>query len=171
MVFKTIGAIGLVSACAVLASAEPIQAQAKHKKWGDADAWAILINPDVGDGCYMEHTFDDGTLVQVGLIPDKNGGFFAAYNAAWSKLKDGTVGNVRFDFGKSLFGGEYVGATKDGLHGGYAFFDNPEFIKEFAKRNAVSVKGDAGNSLDLSLKGTTKAINAIRSCDAEQPKK
>jgi hypothetical protein len=171
MVHKTIAAIGLVSTCVVLASAQIIKAQSEHKKWGDSGAWVILVDPDVGNGCYMENTFEEGTLVQVGFVPDRKGGFFAAYNSAWTNIEDGTVGTIQFDFGKSLFGGDYVGVVKADRFGGYAFFNNPEFVREFGKRNTVSIKGDKGNALDFSLKGTTKAINAVRSCDAEQPKR
>lgn len=160
--------VGLVSSCAYGACAQTQQAKAAHTKWDDSGNWAIMIDPSVGNGCYMEHTLDDGTLVQVGIVPDRNGGFFAAYNAAWTNIEDGTAGTVEFDFGKSLFGGEYVGVVKADLRGGYAFFNNPEFIKEFGKRNEVSIKGDKGNALNFKLTGTLKAINAVRNCDAEQ---
>lgn len=168
MLYKTIAAIGCVSTCVVLASSQEIQAQTDHKKWGESGAWTILIDPDVGNGCYMENTFEDGTLVQVGFVPDRKGGFFAAYNAAWTNIEDGSAGTVQFDFEKSLFAGDYIGVVKADLPGGYAFFNNPEFIKEFGKRNTVSIAGDKGNALDFKLTGTMKAINAVRNCDAEQ---
>lgn len=163
-------AISLVSIGVVFASSQAIKAQSTHTKWGEMAPWVIMINPDVGNGCYMENTFEDGTTVQVGFVPDRNGGFFAAYNAAWTNVEDGATGTVEFDFEKSLFRGEYVGVANDEKFGGYAFFNNPEFIKEFGKRNTVVIKGDKGNAFDISLKGTTKAINAARNCDAEQPK-
>ena len=164
----TICVVGLVSACAYGATAQTEQAEAPRNKWGESGDWVILIDPSVGNGCYMEKTSDDGTLVQVGMVPDRNGGFFAAYNAAWSIIEDGAAGTVQFDFGSSLFGGEYVGVVKADIPGGYAFFNNPEFIKEFGKRNEVSIKSDKGNALNFKLTGTMKAINAVRNCDAEQ---
>jgi len=170
MRFKSNAAISLASIAGVLASSPAIQAQGTHTKWGEIAPWVIMVDPEVGNGCYMENTFEDGTTVQVGFVPDRNGGFFAAYNAAWTNVEDGAIGTVEFDFEKSLFRGEYVGVAKDDKFGGYAFFNNPEFIKEFGKRNTVAIKGDKGNALDISLKGTTKAINAVRNCDAEQPK-
>jgi len=115
----------------------------------------------------MEKTFEDGTLVQVGYVPDRHGGFFAAYNPAWTNIENDAIGTLQFDFGKSLFGGKYVGIATAGRYGGYAFFNNPEFIKEFGRRNSVTIKGDKKHSLNFSLKGTSKAINAVRGCDAE----
>lgn len=127
-----------------------------------------MIDPSVGNGCYMERSTEDDTLVQVGIVPNRDGGFFAAYNASWEAIEDGTTGTVYFDFGKALFGGEYIGATREGLVGGYAFFNNPEFIKEFGRRNEVVIEGDRGNAMNFKLTGTLKAIDALRNCDAEQ---
>lgn len=159
---------GIVSACAFAANAQSEPAEVKHEQWGEAAGWIIKIDPSVGNGCYMEKTMEDGTLVQVGFVPDRTGGFFAAYNTAWTDIEDGAAGTIQFDFGKSLFGGDYVGVVKVDLHGGYAFFNNPEFIKEFGKRNDVSIKGDGDDALAFKLTGTSKAINAMRNCDAEQ---
>lgn len=116
----------------------------------------------------MESLLDDGTLVQFGIAPDRNGGFFAAYNANWTDIAEGQVGALLFDFGPTIFGGEFVGRVENGRPGGYAFFNNPEFVKEFGKRNAVSVKDQNAGTLDFKLTGTMKAINAVRNCDAEQ---
>ena len=168
---KSRAALGLFSACIIAAGAQPVEAQTGHTKWGESGNWEILIDPDVGDGCYMETTFDDGTLVQIGFVPNRDGGFVALYNPAWTNIEDGVVGTVQFDFEKSLFGGDYVGVVEGELHGGYAFFNNPEFVSEFGRRNTVSIKADKGGTFDVSLKGTSRAINAVRSCHTEQDRK
>ena len=168
MVHKPLAVIGLLAACAIFPDPHAAEAQTTHEQWGESGEWRILIDPLVDNGCYIERTMDDGTLVQVGYVPNRNGGFFAAYNAAWTGIEDGSSGTVQFDFERSLFGGEYVGVTRDGLPGGYAYFNNPEFIKEFGKRDGVSITGDKGNALEFKLTGTMKAINAMRNCDAEQ---
>jgi len=158
----------LVSAAASGANAQSDQSDTAHVAWGDAGGWSIMIDPTVGNGCYMERTTEDGTLVQVGLVPQSDGGFFAAYNAAWQALAEETGGTLYFDFGETLFGGEYVIETKGDLVGGYAFFNNPQFIDEFGRRNEVIIEGERGNALDFKLTGTLKSIKAVRDCDAEQ---
>ena len=50
------------------------------------------------------------------------------------------------------------------------FFDNPKFVDEFGKRNAVKVTGKSGQSIEVNLKGSQKAIEAVRACQDEQPK-
>lgn len=161
-------ALGFLAACVAAAGTQVAEAQAEHTRWGESGRWAILIDPDVGDGCYMENTFEDGTLVQVGFVPNRDGGFVALYNPAWTYIEDSVVGTVQFDFGNSLFGGDYVGVVKGDLFGGYAFFNNPEFVSEFGRRNTVSIKADKGETIDISLEGTARAINAVRNCHTEQ---
>lgn len=159
---------GFVFACVTLASASFAQARTDHSKWGEVGKWIILIDPNADNGCYMEQTFKDGTLVQIGFLPSRDGGFIALYNASWTDIEDGIVGTVQFDFEKSLFGGDYVGVVKGDLFGGYAFFNNPEFVTEFGRRNTVTIKADKGDTIDFSLSGTARAINAMRTCHSEQ---
>lgn len=165
--------LGLTFVCALLAlstasGSKQVHAQLGHHEWGQSGAWKILIDTSDGGGCYMENVLEDQTLVQLGIAPNRSGGFFAAYNANWTNIDDGHIGRLLFDFGATLFGGEYRGARHNGLPGGYAFFNNPEFAKEFGKRNEVSVTDESGGTLEFNLSGTMKAINSVRNCDAEQ---
>lgn len=137
--------------------------------WGDFGAWSVLVNPATGNGCFAQKTFEDGTLVQIGAEPSRNGGFFAAYNADWDSIETGASGTVQFDFGDALFAGNVVGRNQDGLPGGYAFFDNPNFVTEFAKRRSVKISGESGSMVEIDLGGTKTAIDSVLACQEEQP--
>lgn len=137
--------------------------------WGTSADWTILVDPAAGNGCLMEKKFDDGTLVQFGTVPNRSGGFFAAYNADWTDIEDGTTGTVKFEFPKIRFTGDVVGVARDGRFGGYAFFDNPNVTLEFAKNNDMTVIGELGRTIEVNLKGTSNAIKAVKACQAEQP--
>jgi hypothetical protein len=136
--------------------------------WSEVGDWRILVDPSNGNGCYMEKEFEDATLVRLGHVPNRRGGFFAAFNKNWSELKDGSSADIRFDFGDALFGGQGEIMVVDDRPGGYVFFDNPGFIAEFAKRNSVWVypKGEAG--VEIALTGTSAAIAEVQRCHAEQ---
>ena len=138
--------------------------------WGETGGWAILVDPTVGSGCLMEKHIENDTLVRIGTDPGRDGGFFAAYNPEWTDIKDGATGTVQFEFPEIRFVGEIVGVAKNGLFGGYAFFDNPNVLKEFTARNNMSIIGEFGRSIDLALAGSMKAIAAVKACQAEQPK-
>ena len=139
------------------------------EQWGEAGDWKILIDPDKGNGCLAWKQFESGLIVEIGAAPDQAGGFFAAYNPDWKQIEDGGTGIVKFDFEDARFEGDAVGVVKNGVPGGYAFFDNPEFVTEFGKRNSVVVSGESGAEFEVDLAGTTKAIAAVQSCQAEQP--
>jgi hypothetical protein len=146
-----------------------VQAQ-ELSKWGDAGDWAILVDPATGNGCLMQKQFDDGTLFQFGTVPNRDGGFVAAYNPDWSDIKDGATGTVKFEFPDVRFVGEVVGVATGGRFGGYAFFDNPNVPLEFARSNDMTIDGEVGRVIAVNLKGTSKAIKAVKACQAEQPK-
>ncbi|MCP4385863.1 MAG: hypothetical protein GY798_31375 [Hyphomicrobiales bacterium] len=137
--------------------------------WGSAGDWEILIDPAVGNGCLAQKAFEDGTVVQIGANPARKGGFLAAYNAAWTDIEEGATGSVTMEFPEAAFAGEVVGVMSNGLPGGYAFFDNPNFTDEFTRRTSVVVTGESGRSIEIDLGGTTKAVESVRTCQAEQP--
>lgn len=150
--------------CAAAASAEePVQ-------WGQTGDWTIWVDPTVGHGCYMARTYDDETVIRIGTVPARRGGFLAAHNANWTDIEEGGEGVLRIDFGDALFEGTVVGTVYDDLPGGYAFFDNPDFVNEFRKRNSLILIGrKSGYRVEIDLKGTSKGINAVLACQKEQP--
>jgi len=137
-------------------------------KWGDTAGWAILIDPGNANGCLMEKKLESGTLVQFGMVPDRDGGFFALYNPDWSDIKDGATGVVTLEFPKKRFVGDVAGVAKEGRFGGYAFFDNPNVTVEFGKNNEMTVVGELGRNIEVGLSGTMKAIQAVKACQSEQ---
>ena len=88
---------------------------------------------------------------------------------SWTQIKAGDIGIVKFEFGDARFSGDALGRMSDELPGGYAFFDNPDFVNEFAKRNSVKFSGESGIWFEISLSGTGQAIAAVRNCQKEQP--
>ncbi len=139
------------------------------ERWGESGDWTILIDPEKGNGCLAWKPFENDMTVEIGAAPNQAGGFFAAFNPAWVQIEDGATGIVKFDFGDAKFEGEAVGVFKNGVPGGYAFFDNPAFLTEFGKRQSVTIIGESGAEVELDLSGSAKAIEAVLTCQAEQP--
>lgn len=162
MVLRRVFALFLFSASAAFAT--------DLVPWGESGDWTILIDPATGNGCLMEKTLNDNTLVQIGAVPNRQGGFFGVYNPAWDDIKDGAEGVIRMDFGDALFEGAVEGKIINGIPGGFAFFDNPNFVDEFAKRDRLIATGKkSGHSVEIDLKGTAKGLSAVRACQKEQP--
>ncbi len=141
---------------------------AELEQWGEAGDWTVFVDAESGNGCLAQKKFDGDLTIEIGAAPNQSGGFFAAYNPAWTSVEEGKIALVKFDFEDAAFEGDAVGVLRDGLPGAYAFFDNPEFVKEFGKRLSVVVSGEDGTEIEIDLAGTTNAIEAVQACQAEQ---
>ena len=137
--------------------------------WKTVGDWSIQINSDDASRCFAARALEDGSEVQIGTEPTLDGGYFAVYNPAWTHIEEGAKGEVEFDFGVSRFGGEAVGKMKDGVPGGYAFFNNPAFVQEFSRRQTVKVTGKNGAEFEMDLTGTSQAVRSVLACQDEQP--
>ncbi|WP_299354312.1 hypothetical protein [uncultured Shimia sp.] len=141
---------------------------AELSPFGVLGDWEIKVDPSNGNGCLMERKLSSGTRVQIGVVPDKEGAFFAAYNPSWTSIEEGQTGQLLFDFGDSRFQGEVVGVKKDDIPGGYAFFNNPNFVSEFGLRFDVTLKGENGTTETIDLTGSKVALDAVKACQDSQ---
>lgn len=143
-------------------------AVADRTSWGEAGGWTIEVDLEGEPGCLMRKDFEDGLVVELGYENEREGAFFGAYHPGWQDIKVGQSGQVEFHFNETGFGGAVELQEKRHLKGGYVFFNNPEFVDEFARRTSVVVIGPEGNRIEISLKGTTQGLEALRKCQTEQ---
>lgn len=158
-----IRSLSLLACCLATGSAAQ-----DNREFGMSGDWEIRVDNTNGNGCYMQKVFETGTRIAIGYVPDRDGAFFAAYNSKWTDIEPDETGALMFDFGESRFKGEVVGRINDGQPGGFAFFDNPEFANEFARRNSVKLIGDGGYEEAFALTGSSKAIKEVKSCQKAQ---
>ena len=138
--------------------------------WGEVGRWEIRIDPESGNGCFMETSLEDGSVVQFGFVPNRNGGFFSIYNANWTDIVEGEKANVKLEFDAKQFSGEAAGVTQGGVPGGYAYFNNPNVRAEFARSKTMIIFDDKGHTIELDLSGTSKAAQAVEACQKQQTK-
>lgn len=136
--------------------------------WGVSGDWLIRVDPGAGDGCFMQRQYESGTMVRIGYVPKDGGAFLSAHNPAWTQIVAGERGSVIFDFGDSRFQGEAFGVNENGVPGGYAFFNNPEFASEFGRRHSVAIQGKNGAEEIIDLSGSMAALGKLKACQAEQ---
>lgn len=137
-------------------------------EWTDIGDWKILVDIDTGNGCYMQKDYEDGSRVELGVLPEREGAFVAVLNKDWSDLEAGTTGTLNFDIDGELFAGDADVIVDGDWYGGSAFFNNPEFVTDFGKKNSLTVSGDGGRSVTINLKGTSRAINEVKECQKAQ---
>ncbi|MDE0591530.1 hypothetical protein OU789_16445 [Halocynthiibacter sp. C4] len=142
-----------------------------YTEYGTSGDWSVLIDAEKGNGCFVQKEFEDGTLIQMGYWPSREGGFFGAYNAAWAAdrtAEDGDKAMVKFDFPDKRFKGESEAHTLDGTPGAFVFFDNPNVPDEIAKNTEMAIQTENRPDIPVNLKGTSNAIKAARECQAKQ---
>lgn len=158
----------LLLSCAIIFFSSPLEAQ-ERQPWGETGDWIILVDPAVGSGCLMQKNFESGIRIEFGYMPDRDGGFFAAMSEDWTGIKPGTNGTVKFITEAAKFAGDVEMIEVDGRLGGLAFFDNPNFTEEMAARRSITVIGPEGNTFEVDLKGTSRAIKILKECQSAQP--
>ena len=141
---------------------------ASFEKWSDAGEWEILVDRTKKNGCLIQKLYPDGTLVRLGQLPAERGSYFAALNRDWTHIDESMSDQFYFDFGDELFAGEVVGMIEGDWHGGYAFFNNPEFIDEIGAKSEITIEGSRRVPLNISLKGTQSAIAELGRCQSAQ---
>lgn len=157
--------LAFICTAACLANTAAAQERAP---WGAAGDWLILVDPAVGGGCLMQKDFDDGLRVEFGYLPERNGGFFAAMSADWTSIEPGTGGIVKFITDQAKFAGDVEMIEQEGRRGGWAFFNNPNLTTEMAARRSITVIGPKGGTIEVDLSGTSRAIEAMKDCQAAQ---
>lgn len=138
------------------------------KEWGAVGNWTINVNPETGNGCYMEQVFEDGLRVRFGYVPSRDGGFFAAYHKDWTDIVAGETGTIRFVFEDARFKGDIDLVSDGDWFGGFAFFDNPNLQQAFVKKNEMTVLAEDGVTMNVVLKGTSAAFVEVDRCQAAQ---
>lgn len=151
-----------------LVAATEATAENEFETWGQSGNWSILVDPSNGSGCLMRRDFDDGLRIEFGFVPDRNGGFFAAYNQDWSQIETGTTGTVRFITNQAKFAGDVDMVSRGEWYGGWAFFNNPNLVVEMAQRQKLTVIGPKDGTFDVDLTGTARAIKQMKDCQKGQ---
>lgn len=140
---------------------------AEFTKWGEAEGWNVFIDQSRGT-CLIERVDAAGNVVQMGLTSSHEFGYLGVFTKADVKPKNNTV-HLSLD-GKQYYGDADAQKKKlaEGYKGGYILANNPNFVNDVMKKYVMTVYPEDANTFDVSLKGTFKAIEAARKCNAEQ---
>lgn len=136
--------------------------------WGTSGNWTVFVDQDAGNGCFVETTAGEDVRIRVGYLPDRLGGFFSAASPSWFELKANTVQKISVLFDGALYAGEFEVFQDESYVGGSAFFNNPNFLKDFAKRNSMTLIGPDGDKETVNLKGSSRALKALDECQMAQ---
>ena len=95
-------------------------------------------------------------------------GYIALYTKKDAAVSAGEKVSVIFDVDGQKFSGEATGQQIEGMDGAFVWVNNPDFIYDLAKKNALTISPAGRDPIVLSLKGTDAAFKALRACQDAQ---
>lgn len=157
----------ILAAGTVLGSAAAT-AQALIDK-GFVSGWNVMVDPAFGNGCLIQTIYQDRSVVRIGYDALNNRGYFVVFNKAWGDLKEGQTYDIRFDLDGEQFNAKATGFYLDRVPGAGVFFEDREFIHAIAARKGLTVYNAEGQRvMAIDLKGSAKALDYARKCQAAQ---
>jgi hypothetical protein len=163
----TMKRVEIVFCAAILFAPSQFAKAETLSEWADAGEWKILVDADVGDGCLMEKTFEDGSRIRIGHLPERKGGFLSVVNKSWTDMTEDESFTVRIDLDDVAFGGDVEKVADGEWRGGYAFFNNPAFAEQFARKNNITITGPKNQPVSFSLKGSSNALKVLAECHSK----
>ena len=159
--------IGIALVIAAL-SATAASAQAV-KKYGSEAGWDIFIKENMGPGCLIAKKTSDVSQVEMGIdATGEKKGYLALYTKKDAAVSAGEQVSVLFDVDGQQFSGQAVGQQIEGMDGAFVWVNNPDFIYDLAKKNALTISPAGREPIVLSLKGTDAAFKTLRACQDAQ---
>lgn len=141
----------------------------KAAKWAQVGGWDIRVDQSVGNGCFAMQTYEDGTVVRIGVDVSQQRVYLLFLNDAWKSLELGKIYPVRVVFdGASSYNGNMKGHR---LAGGAIVLAHTnlstEFVKDFMQRNGMRIYYQGNSIANLSLRNTYAAIAEVLNCQKE----
>ena len=136
---------------------------------GFVSGWNVMVDPSFGNGCLIQTVYEDLSVVRIGYDALENRGYFVVFNKAWGNIKKGETYNIRFDLDGETFNEVATGFYLDKIPGAGVFFRDREFIHAIAQKKTMTVYNqDGAEIMAIDLKGSAKALDYARKCQAEQ---
>jgi len=140
-------------------------------KYGAVEGWNVFVDNEKGT-CLIERVDGSGNIVQMGLTKaDHSIGYLGVFTKADLGIKKGKKEDIFVDIDGTLYSSTSTGLKgniTEGYQGGYIRANNPQFISDLAKKYTMTVFPETEGMFVVDLKGTYKAMEMGRKCNAEQ---
>lgn len=136
---------------------------------GFVGGWNIMMDPEMGNGCLIQTVYEDRSVVRIGYDRLNDRGYIVTFNKGWGDIREGETYPITFDLDGERFDAVATGFRLDRVPGAGVFFDDPAFVTALGAREVLRVFNASGAEvMAVSLKGSAKAIDYARQCQARQ---
>jgi hypothetical protein len=143
----------------------PATAASDAIRWGKVSGWDILIDPSLGNGCFIFTIYDNGTALRLGFSPDDGEAYLMVGNQKWSSIEHGKDYDIEIRMDRDVpWEATATGVDFDGVPLLLAYTDEPNFLVDFMKKNTLDVRYNGKSIATLSLRGTFAAIGEMLKC-------
>lgn len=136
------------------------------QQWASVGNWDVLIDPNLGDGCFVTRLYDDRSALRLGFDGDTGVAYLILYDYKWESLQVGKEYRIEIEFDhQGKWEATATGyALGDGLVGLAANTSKPEFLTEFMERWNLKLFYQGNEILRLPLSGSHKAVQEMAAC-------
>lgn len=153
-------------ACAVLLTCISLPALAEDTvKWADAGAWPVIVDRNLGDGCFTYKAYQTGTILRMGFNPLVNQVYIVVANEAWSTLERGKTYDLRLSLGDTQpWSGSGTASNFDGATAFWLNFSSVDVVRDFVRVQILEVKHRDETLEYLDLTGGVAAFSEVVRC-------
>lgn len=130
----------------------------------EAGGWEVYQDQNMGGGCFMTTTFEDGSIVQVGHDFSEQADFFTVFNPNWTDITDGETYAMTFDMDGQSWTADGHGMNTGDLGGILVLVGDENFFTDLGTKSSLIVSNEAGEVAHLDLGGAKEAIIATSEC-------
>ena len=150
---KLLAAAAAAAVCLACAGVSPALA-AGDSCAGKVAGWDILIDPTLGNGCFIYTVYDGGTVLRLGFSPDDDEAYLMVGNTKWGSIEHGKDYDIELKMDRDApWYATATGFDFDGLPMLMAETDDLDFLVDFMKKNSLQVTYKKQVVASLSLKG------------------
>lgn len=156
----------LIGTALAIGMSVPVTAQ-ESTFWKSVGNWEVSIDKTIGNGCYAVASWTGGTVLRIGLNPQKDNFYMLIGNDSWTSLENDQKYDVSIQFDSrprwdvSATGLQFNPGETVYLHAQSSKF---EFINEFKRGNRLKLSY-GGKEIDvLKLNGSSRAFAEVEAC-------
>jgi hypothetical protein len=152
---------------ASLLSPLPLAAQ-ELTTWGEAGGWNVMVDSSLGNGCLIQTSFTDGSVVRIGIDAAQGAGYVTAFNENWGDIEVGAMYPISFDVDGEMYEGQAKGIWLNDVPGADIYFDNEDFMFDLAARQTLTLYHDGTEVMAIDLTGTMAGLEEVLVCQDAQ---
>lgn len=146
----------------------PLSVQAQELQyWGEAGGWDVMIDPSLGNGCLIQTTNNDGSVVRIGFDRNQGNAYVTAFNTAWEGIEEGETYPIAFDLDGQEYDGEATGIYLNDVPGADIAFSNSDFLFDLAQKYTMTLYNEHGEVMAIDLQGSYVGFEATVACQKE----